>query len=610
MGEETRAPESQLNDRKFMNILGLNAFHGDSAAALLRDGCFAFAVEEERINRIKHWAGFPALACEACLASVEHAPVEHVAIGRDTNANLGRKLAWVAQHPSSLRHAIGRYRNRAAVTGLPEHLAKLGLGSARLHYVEHHRAHLASAFFVSPFEEAAVVSIDGFGDFSSAMWGVGRGNKIEVRGAVRFPHSLGIFYSAFTQLLGFPHYGDEYKMMGLAAYGSPVFAPAIRKVVSVSGDQIRLNLDYFIHHSCGSEMTWNDGAPVITPLYSRLMAEEFGPVRDSTTPPGPSHADLAASVQFVFEEVCFAFLRHVHFETGMKNLAYAGGVALNCAANGKLFDNTPFTGLYIPPAANDAGISMGAALHVAHETLGQPRREVMNHAYYGAGFNDDQIRNAIYAVSSRSSDFSVREFTEEGDLLRETTAQIAAGKITGWFQGRMEFGPRALGNRSILADPRRAEMKDILNHRIKRRESFRPFCPSIASESTGRYFTRTEPSPFMVQAYHFHPDVRDSVPAVVHADGTGRLQTVERNANERYWNLIAEFNKVTGVPVLLNTSFNENEPIVNTPDEALSCFLRTNMDLLVLGRFVLLKSASTTDGESVEDTPSQPDVLP
>jgi len=304
-----------------MNILGLNAYHGDSAAALIRDGQCAFAVEEERLNRIKHWAGFPALACEACLAGVDRADVRHVAIGRDTNANLWRKAAWVATHPSSLPQAVSRFRNRSAVTAIPELLRGLGLGGARLHFVEHHRAHLASAFFASPFEEAAVVSIDGFGDFSSAMWGVGRGNQIDVRGAVRFPHSLGIFYSAFTQLLGFPNYGDEYKMMGLAAYGSPVFAPAVRNVVSLNDGQIRLNLNYFVHHSSGAEMTWNNGSPEIAPLYSRRLAEEFGPVRNAAAELEPRHADLAASVQLVFEEVCFGFLRYVQRETGMKNLA-------------------------------------------------------------------------------------------------------------------------------------------------------------------------------------------------------------------------------------------------------------------------------------------------
>lgn len=569
-----------------VNILGLNAFHGDSAAARWRDGEFAFAIEEERLNRIKHWAGFPALACEACLTGVTPGEIEHVAIGRDTNANLARKVAYVASHPAAFRQALSRYRNRSAVTGLPERLQAMGFGHARLHFVEHHRAHLASAFFASPFEEAAVVSIDGFGDFSSAMWGVGRGNRIDVRGSVRFPHSLGIFYSAFTQLLGFPHYGDEYKMMGLAAYGAPRFAPAVRNVVRVEGDQIRLNLDYFVHHAGGSEMTWDNGAPTIAPLYSERMADEFGLAREAG-------ADLAASVQLVFEEVCFAFLRHVQRETGMKNLAYAGGVALNCAANGKLFGETPFESIYIPPAPNDAGIAMGSALYVAHQILGQPRGATMTHAYFGPEFGEREIRSALEAAG-----VVFESFESEAALLRETAARIARGSVTGWFQGRMEFGPRALGNRSILADPRRADMKDILNHRIKRRESFRPFCPSILAEAQPQYFTIGAASPFMVQAYPFRPEVRGRIPAVVHEDGTGRIQTVTPGANPRYWGLLKEFEAVAGVPLLVNTSFNENEPIVNNPADALSCFLRTDMDLLVLGNHIVSKPESGRGGRN------------
>ncbi len=582
-----------------MNILGLNAFHGDSSAALLREREFAFAIEEERINRVKHWAGFPMQSINACLnpdnvPNVERAGVSHVAIGRDTNANLWRKVAWVATHPRALNHARQRYRNRSAVTALPEQMEALGLGHARLHFVEHHRAHLASAFFVSPFDEAAVVSIDGFGDFSSAMWGVGRGNKIEVRGAVRFPHSLGVFYSAFTQVLGFPHYGDEYKMMGLAACGSPVFADQVRKVVRVHGDQIRLNLDYFLHHAGGTEMTWNDGSPTIGPLYSARMAEEFGPIRGGESPLEQRHADLAASVQLVFEEVVFGFLRHVQRESGMKNLAYAGGVALNCAANGRIFRETPFTQLYIPPAANDAGIAMGSALHVAHEVLDEPRGPAMMHAYFGPGCSDDAIQKALTAAG-----VEYETPADEDSLVRATAACIADGQVTGWFQGRMEFGPRALGNRSILADPRRMDMKDILNHRIKRRESFRPFCPSILAASTAEYFEEDRPSPFMVQAYPFRESVRPLIPGTVHLDGTGRLQTVEREANPLYWKLLTEYHRITGVPVLINTSFNENEPIVNDPEEAICCFLRTKMDLLVIGSHMVKKRGSLPDAQGV-----------
>lgn len=563
-----------------MHILGLNAWHGDSSAARLTDGQLAFAIEEERLNRIKHWAGFPSLAADACLAGVDRSQVEHVAIGRNTRANLLRKLLYVAITPAAFSMALKRLRNTAKVASLPSMLADLGLAHAQVHFVEHHRAHLASAFFASPFEEAAVVSLDGFGDFSSAMWGAGRGNAINIRGGVRFPHSLGIFYSAFTQILGFPKYGDEYKMMGLAAFGKPIYADKIRKIIHLDSDQICLDLRFFVHHSSGTEMSWEGGEPVVGRIYSDLMSAEFGPVRDSHEDLSPRHADLAASVQAVFEEIYFGYLRFVAKVTGLKKVCLAGGVALNCAANGKIFSETPFKDVFIQPASHDAGISIGAALHVAHIELGKPRCFVMRHACWGPEYSDADIKKSLDAAGI------IYTAHAEPDLLRQTAEAIASGLVIGWFQGRMEFGPRALGGRSILADPRRSDMKDILNIRIKRREAFRPFCPSVAAEGTGKYFEIDYPSPFMVQAYRIRPEMRAILPAVTHEDGTGRLQTVEKEVNPRYWGLLKAFEKVAGLPILINTSFNENEPIVNTPQQAIDCFLRTRMDALVIGSYI------------------------
>jgi len=570
-----------------MNILGLNAFHGDASAALLKDGILVSAIEEERINRIKHWAGLPALAAASCLTGTDPAELKHIAISRDPRAHLWRKLFRVAMRPVSWGHARSRAANSIRVSGVQAELAKalaFPVEGAQFHYVEHHRAHLASAFFASPFEEAAVASVDGFGDFASAMWGVGKGNRIDVRGTTRFPHSLGLFYTAFTQYLGFPNYGDEYKMMGLAAYGEPRFTAKVRDVVRSAGSDFRLNLDYFIHHTQGVEMSWESGQPVLGNVYSPKMAEVFGPPRMARTELLPQHADLAASVQVVFEEIYFAFLNALHRQTGQKALCLAGGCALNCAANGKIFEKTPFRDLYIQPASNDSGTSIGAALHVWHQVLNQPRSFVMQHASYGTDFRDQEIREQLDAV-----DVVSHKMTED-DLLDFTAGEIAAGKVVGWFQGRMEFGPRALGNRSILADPRRHDMKDILNGRIKHREHFRPFCPSILAERTADYFETSYPSPFMVQAYKIRPERRNDVPAVTHADGTGRLQTVDRDQNPLYWKLLSRFEKLTGVPILINTSFNENEPIVTLPSHAIDCFLRTNMDALVIGSFALRKS--------------------
>jgi carbamoyltransferase len=572
-----------------MNILGLNAFHGDASAALLVDGQLVAAIEEERLNRVKHWAGFPALAARACLNGTDRGDLEHVAISRDPRANFWPKVARVLGRPGDWRRQTSRAKNTVQIARVANQLNAWDIADServKLHFVEHHRAHLASTFFASPFDEAAVVSIDGFGDFSSVMWGVGRDNHIDVRGSVKFPHSLGQFYTAFTQFLGFPKYGDEYKMMGLSAYGEPRFARQVRDVVRVEGDQVRLNLDYFIHHTVGVEMTWDGGEPKLGSLYSGKMIDVFGPPRAPRTELEQRHADLAASVQVVLEECYFALLNAVYDRTRLKKVCLAGGVALNCVANGMIFDRTPFEDVYIQPASHDAGTSIGAALYVSHQILKQPRSFQMRHVYYGPEYSDAAIERELSAGG-----LNFHRLNQE-QLIDRTAAQIADGKIVGWFQGRMEFGPRALGSRSILADPRRKDMKDILNARIKLREPFRPFCPSVLAEATGQYFETDYPSPFMVQAYKIKPDQRSRIPAVTHEDGTGRLQTVEPDAHPLYWKLLKRFGELTGVPILLNTSFNENEPIVNTPAEALHCFLRTNMDALSMGSFLLLKSAN------------------
>jgi carbamoyltransferase len=458
------------------------------------------------------------------------------------------------------------------------------LNNNRVHFVEHHRAHLASAFFCSPFDEAAVISIDGFGDFSSVMWGVGRGNKIDVQDAVHFPHSLGQFYTAFTQFLGFPKYGDEYKMMGMSAYGEPCFVDKVRDVVKTRKGRCRLNLDYFTHHSKGVDMTWDGGEPVIGTTFSSKMAQVFGSPRVPRSELLQQHYDLAASVQSVLEENYFDLLNHVQKQTRLKAVCLAGGVALNCVANGMIFEKTDFRDVYIQPAAHDAGTSIGAALYVNHATLNRPRRFIMRHVYYGPQYDDADIKPVLDDAGT------TYHCLDEDLLIARAAEEIAAGKILGWFQGRMEFGPRALGNRSILADPRRKDMKDILNARIKYREPFRPFCPSILAERTRDFFETDYPSPFMVMAYKIKPHQREQIPAVTHGDGTGRLQTVEKDVNPLYWKLIKKFEDLTGVPILLNTSFNENEPIVNRPREALDCFLRTKMDALAIGPFLLVKS--------------------
>ncbi|HEV2222024.1 MAG TPA: carbamoyltransferase [Candidatus Acidoferrales bacterium] len=580
-----------------MIILGINAYHANASAAIVVDGRLVAAVEEERLNRVKYAAGLPVKAIQYCLetAGVKLSQVDHIAVPRNPWARLGTKLRFALRMP---HFALERLKVLSRFAGMKEELATafdLDPRSirAQFHRIEHHQAHLASTFFVSPFDHAAVLSADGLGDFASTMWGVGEGSQIRVDGSIAFPHSLGMFYTAMTQYLGFWKFGDEYKVMGLAAYGSPVYLDELRDVVRAEAPiGFRLNLRYFTHHKSGPEMTWKKAneTPVLGRLFSPLLEERLGHTRAPEQPLEQRHKDLAASMQAHLEEILLANVNALHARTKAKTLCLAGGVAFNCVANGKILERTPFERIYVQPAAGDGGLSLGAAFAVYHQILRQPRGFEMNHAFWGPGFTPDDIRKAVSSRGSDSEDVQVTELQEDA-LVQATAKHVAQGKIVGWFQGRAEWGPRALGNRSILADPRRAQMKEILNRRIKHRETFRPFAPSILEEATGEYFERTHPSPFMTFAYPVRPSKRVVIPAPTHVDGTARLQTVSRETHPLYWRLIRAFGDFTGVPVLLNTSFNDNEPIVCRPEEALACFDRTKMDVLVLGNFLLEKKS-------------------
>ena len=585
-----------------MHILGINAYHGNASAALVSDGRLVAAVEEERFNRVKYAAGFPVSAVRYCLetAGITLAEVDHVAVPRNPWARLGTKLFYALKMPSFAR---GRAKVLARFVGIPEALAQAfdvaaDKIRAEFHRVEHHQAHLASTFFVSPFDQAALLSADGLGDFANTMWGTGRDNRMSIAGSIAFPHSLGMYYTGVSQYLGFRKFGDEYKVMGLAAYGEPAYLEEFRQIVRTNGGVgFRLGLDYFQHHRTGPEMTWSDAGktPELGLMFSGYMAKRLGPARDPAAPVEKPHRDAAASLQARLEEVLFGMLRALHARTGQKAVCLAGGVAFNCVVNGKIFEETPFEHVFVQPAAGDAGLAVGAAYYVYHQVLGQPRSFVMDHAYWGPEYSLERIRAAVSGMRLREAGMEVAELPGE-QLAKEAAKEVAAGKILGWFQGRAEWGPRALGNRSILADPRRAEMKEILNARIKHREMFRPFAPSILAEATGDFFERSNPSPFMTQAYSVRPGKRAVIPAPTHVDGTGRLQTVTREANPRYWRLIREFGNLTGVPVVLNTSFNDNEPIVCRPEEAIECFLRTKMDALVLGDILVRKPATAVLG--------------
>ena len=582
-----------------MNILGINAYHGNASAAIVCDGRLVAAVEEERFNRVKYAAGFPAKAIRYCLeeAGLSLADIDHVAVPRNPYARLGTKLFYAIRMPSFAR---GRVKVLRKFTGVRKALASAfdtdpASLQATFHRVEHHQAHLASTYFVSPFERAAVLSADGLGDFASTMWGTGEGSRLRVNGSIAFPHSLGLYYTAVTQYLGFLKFGDEYKVMGLAGYGQPEQLDAFREIVQFDEPSkkngFRLGLAYFTHHRTGPEMSWAqaDKTPTLGRLYSEEMPRRLGPSRSPEEPVEARHRNLAASLQARLEEVYLGMLKKLAESTGQKSVCLAGGVAFNCVANGKIFEVTPFERVYVQPAAGDAGLAVGAAFYVWHQILGQPRSFVMDHAYWGPGFAKPRIQKAIDASNLRQAGYVVADLAE-AELIPRAAAIIADGKILGWFQGRAEWGPRALGNRSIVVDPRRPEMKDVLNKRIKHREIFRPFAPSILAENADEWFARSDPSPFMCMAYPVRPEKRDKIPAPTHVDGTGRLQTVTRDANPRYWELIRAFRDATGVPLVLNTSFNDNEPIVCRPEEALDCFLRTQMDALVLGDFLITRT--------------------
>lgn len=581
-----------------MIILGINAFHGDSSACLIQDGKIIAAAEEERFRRIKHWAGFPSMAIAYCLkeAGIDLSAVDHLAINQDSKANLGKKLAYTITKRPDLSFVLDRIRNKRERAGVAEHLAMAfpkSIFKGKVHAVEHHIAHLSSAFHVSPFQNAVVVSVDGFGDFASAAWGVGKGTDINVEERVYFPHSLGIFYQALTQYLGFPHYGDEYKVMGLAPYGEPKYLDKMREIVKLESDgSFKLNLDYFRHHKEKIDYEWENGSPSVGILFSEKLTELLGPVRTSDQPLEQYHKDLARSVQAMYEEAFFHLLNTLHAKHGIDQLAIAGGCGMNSVANGKVTLQTPFKEIYVQSAAGDAGGAIGAAYAVWHE-LGGARGPVMEHAYWGPGASNAEIEALLQqrAEEITAQGCGVKKYTDEAILCEKIAANVADGQVIGWFQGRMEWGPRALGNRSIVCDPRRADMKDILNLKIKRRESFRPFAPSILRESVSEWFELDGEVPFMMQVYQIRAEQRSKIPAVCHVDGSGRLQTVYEKTNPRYYHLIKAFNALTGVPMVLNTSFNENEPVVCTPQEALDCFLRTKMDCLVMGDWVLERRA-------------------
>lgn len=578
-----------------MFVLGINAYHGDASATLLKNGIPVLAIEEERLNRKKHCAGFPTLSIKACLkeAGISISDVDHIAISTDPSANLKEKVLYSLTRISKIHKMLRDRLSKVSKTrDLRSDLAaNLGVDKseikAQIHHVEHHLAHMASAYFSSPFKDSIVLTLDGMGDFVSSKWGFGTNNSFSADGQIEYPHSIGYLYTATTQFLGFPFYGDEGKIMGLAPYGDPIFLDEFRKIITTDSKTIgyKLNLDYFLHHSQGIEMQWDDGQPTIGRMFSDKFVETFGPARELGTEYTQHHIDIAASMQRRTEEVCLDMIQKLSKKYESKTICLAGGVALNSVMNGKIRLETDIEDVYIHPNAGDGGTSLGAAQYVYHQKLNHKPTQTIEHAYLGLEYTNDAILEALELAGIKNP-----TFLNEDDLINETAKVIAESKVVGWFQGKMEWGPRALGSRSIVADPRNPNMKDILNARIKKREKFRPFAPSVLDYAAKDYFEQDYPAPTMLMVYQVKEEKRAVLPAITHVDGSGRLQTVHKEHHKRYFNLIEAFGKITGVPVILNTSFNENEPVVCTPKDAIDCFLRTKMDTLSIGNYLIHKS--------------------
>jgi len=575
-----------------MLILGLNMFHADSSAALVQDGEVVFAIAEERLNRIKHYAGFPSLAIRACLdfAGVKITDIDHVAIGQDSDANLSEKLQYAVANPARILNFI-RLRQRKQPMRNARSLLAMALDVApkslrfEEHHLEHHIAHIASAYYCSPFDKAAGFSYDGSGDFVSTMMARCEGNQIKVLDRVFLPDSLGSFYTMICEFIGYKHYGDEGKVMGLAPYGKDTLCDKLAEVIGLRNGSF--NLDHRFFKPLGSNQGMQvlpDGTVRLARHFSDRMVKAFGHPREPHAEITQREMDLAYAMQRRFEDVLFHLLNKLYKRVPSQDLVMAGGCALNSVANGKLFTRTPFRRTWIQPAASDEGLAVGAALHTYHAVLNQPRRFVMKNSYLGPEFSDARIESAL-----RKANLNYCKLERE-PLLESVAQKIAAGNVVGWFQGRMEWGPRALGNRSILAHPGLPGMKDILNARIKQREWFRPFAPSILEERQCEYFEHDHPSPFMLHVYKIRPEKRAQLRAVNHVDDTGRLQSVSREENPLYYDLIRAFEHKTEIPVLLNTSFNENEPIVCQPEEAIDCFKRTRMDVLAIGPYLSVKT--------------------
>lgn len=578
-------------------ILGLNTHHAGSSAALLIDGQPIAAIAEERLNRIKYYAGFPKQSILEVMriAGVTFRDIDYVAIGRDASANRDKKVEYLLKNPTRLLNLLKIKSARSVLDDIRTLLiTECGATAADLRFeqvnVEHHLAHIASAYFISPWDHAAGISIDGSGDFVTCMLAECEGKSIHVKRRIYVPHSLGSLYAMVSQFIGYGKYGDEGKVMGLAPYGDDSLVEKLSPILKLTHEGFQLNPDFFLPFGSNQGIEINEnGEMIVLRHYSDLMIKLFGPPREPGTEITKRDMDLAYAVQHVFERGYMHMLNILHQLVPTEHVVMAGGGVLNSVSNGKLFNETPFKETVIQPAAGDEGLSLGAALYVSQSILGEESRYIMQNAYLGPEYTDQEIK----AVLDRHQ-VEYQEL-DRATLIQSTVAEIEANQVIGWYQGRMEWGPRALGNRSILANPSSENMKDILNARIKRREWFRPFAPVVLAECQSEIFEHHHPSPYMLHVYKIYPDWRSKLAAVNHIDDTGRLQSVSRDENPMYYDLVKAFGEKTGIPVLINTSFNENEPIVCTPEEAVDCYIRTKMDVLVIGKYFCKKPVNTNE---------------
>ncbi len=569
-------------------ILGINFLHSDSSACLFKDGHLICATEEERFTRIKHTMAFPIEAINYCLKSekLDISMIDVITINSNPISSLLRKILFILQSPTSIAIAFSSISNSRKKLNLKNYISKIDSKkkfNGSIKYIDHHESHIASSLFFNNFNECVNLSIDGFGDFVSCAWGHSTENNIKLDKKIYFPHSLGIFYQAMTQYLGFKNYGDEYKVMGLSSYGEPKYVNEVSKLIKKDKEGFKLNLDYFLHHKKSILSTNNDQA-IYKNLYSKKLIELLGDERKNDEKITKKHMDLAKSIQTVYENIFFYMLENLYKKYKSDNLSLSGGCAMNSVANGKIIEKTSFKKIYTSPNPGDAGGSVGSASVYIYNSLNKPI-SVKNYAYLGSKYDLEYIKK-ILDKNNLIKKYKVN-YLDDDQLYKKIALALSESKIIGWFQGSAEWGARALGNRSIIADARNPKIKDIINSKIKRRESFRPFAPSILYEKMNEWFDIDKEVPFMSEVYPIKKEKISLLPGITHVDGTGRLQTVKKQNNLKYYNLIKSFYELTGVPIILNTSFNENEPIVNNPTEAIECFDRTDMDLLVLENYVI-----------------------